>query len=166
MRSPGPLFHGSQRAFDPGTVLRGRGDAYEENWAGLAHYEAIRRYAPEGAIPHPDAVFLCDNVEDISLCGGSDDVVILIRPGEDISRHDFNWYGEIQALLEEGAPIDSPEVAEACRGYWSGEPSGGETVWEYLVREAEVIACRDAPDEAEEEALRALWSEMQESPSP
>jgi len=131
-------FHGSSHLAAPGTVLRGRGAAYEAEWQGTDFYTALEAHRPVGMIPHKDAVFMCAD-EDIDNCGGSLDIIYELQPRGDVSRHDINWSSEISCLLSDGADVDDPQVIEAARAYWQGEPHYNEQVWEYLARSAEIM---------------------------
>jgi len=160
MQYDGPFFHGSYTNFPMGFRLLGGGDEYEEEWSLLGYFEAIHRHAPEGAIRHRDAVFMCERIEDIDSCGGATDVVSIIRPLAPVSRHDMNWTKRISALLDNGADLDDPEVVDACRKYWDGTPNpSGEPLWEYLTRDAAILACCDYDDPEVEQILLEFWAD-------
>ena len=154
-----PFYHGTYGYHQAGTVWSGRGASYHDEWSLLSHYEALHANAPEGAIAHRDAVFMCDNVNDIDTCGGATEVVALMRPLGPVTRHDICWTGHISLLLDEGRGIDDPEVVAACHGYWAGAPMGPTPIWEYITTRAEVLACCDYDDPDAEMTLREIWEE-------
>lgn len=143
----GPFYHGSYRDYPMGFRFTGGGQAYHEEWIFLPCYEALHLHRPAEKIAHQDAVFMCEKPEHIEPCGGATERLILIRPSGEIQRHDNRWGQHIADMIDEGREIDHPEVAQACLSYWQGEPCGeGEPLWEYLAREARVIACCDFCD--------------------
>lgn len=116
-----PLFHGTYEFFPNGYPLKGNREGYEEDW-----------------LAHKEAVFACDNLDDIDTCGGATECVSLIKPIGKVSRHDLQWTGKISVLLDEGAAIDSPVVRDLCLKYWGGEATD-DPLWEYLCQAAKVI---------------------------
>lgn len=143
----GPFYHGSYRDFPMGYTLRGRGQAYHDEWCVLPCYEAMHLHRPEGILAHQDAVFMCDNPDDVEICGGATERLILLEPIGNVSRHDMNWGNHIALMLEDGRPLTDADVTAACLAYWQGEPfEAGDPAWEYLAAEAKVIACCDYND--------------------
>lgn len=91
-------YHGSSFLTASGTVLQGRGHAYEEEWGGTDFYAVLEAYRPAACIPHKEAVFMCAD-EDIDSCGGSLDIICELEPLGNVTRHDMNWSSEISCLL-------------------------------------------------------------------
>lgn len=133
-----PLFHGTYEFFPIGVRLKGRGDAYDEDWSVLGHYEAVHHHKPEEFTAHRDAVFLCE-LDDIDACGGATENVSLMRPIGPVTRHDLNWSGKIDLLLNAGHQVESEVVRDLCLNYWHGVPTE-DPLWEYIAQEAEVLA--------------------------
>jgi len=131
-------FHGSSHPAALGTILRGRGAAYEAEWKGTDFYAALETHRPAQMIPHKEAVFMCAQ-EDIDNCGGSIEIIYELRPQGHVSRHDMNWSSEISCMLADGADTDAPSVVEAARAYWQGKAHDNDQVWEYLARSAQVL---------------------------
>ncbi len=131
-------YHGSYEDLPVGTVLTPR-ENYEENWQHTDFYHALEKYRPNNMLAHKDAVFLCDNPEDIDVAGGATDYLLTVIPHQRIERHDLNWGSEISGLISDGYDIDSPEVKSAAQNYWNGIPSENEVVWEYLTPSATIV---------------------------
>lgn len=139
------MFHGSYENFPVNLRLRGRGTPYHEDWSCLSHYEALHLHKPVWALSHKDAVFMCNNIDDIDLCGGATDIVVLLEPLGEVTHHDLNWSGKISLLLDSGADVHSSEVKELVMNYWCGIPTE-DPLWEFLTDEAKVIACAPYED--------------------
>lgn len=140
------FYHGSYDAIDDGTVLKGRGDAYEADWKHTDFYPVLERYRPETFVPHRDAVFLVDDIDDIDNAGGATEWVIEVIPAGEVTRHDMNWSSEISCLLSDGHDAASPKVAEAAGNYWRGVEHPDGALWEYLAREAMVVTSYEFDD--------------------
>jgi hypothetical protein len=151
-------FHGSAYLVAPGTVLRGRGEAYEAEWGNTDFYSVLETHRPKHMISHRDAVFMCAD-EDIDNCGGSLDVIYELKPIGEVTRHDMNWSSEISCLLSEGAQLTDPRVAKAAQAYWAGAAHHDAQVWEYLARAAEVLCIvEDNRDPEPDETLSSTLS--------
>lgn len=134
-------YHGSSRDFVVGSVLRGRGTAYETSWNGTDFYAILERYRPADCLAHKDAVFMVGDPDDIDLAGGATEWCLEVRPIDAVSRHDLNWSSEISMLISEGSSVDDPKVVAAANSYWAGIPHFNEQVWEYLASAFEVVRC-------------------------
>lgn len=134
------FFHGSTVFLPIGTILRGRGDAYKAEWGHNSFYQILERYRPPNQIPHLEAVFMCDNDNDLDCAGGGTDWVFTLETlTSQVSKHDMNWSSAISA----GQSCDAPErlLAEYARNYWAGTPHpSDESLWEYLTPAARIIA--------------------------
>ncbi len=126
---------------DAGTRLYPRGDAYHADWKDTGFYGALEKYRPSNMLAHKEAVFLCDNDEDLDAAGGGTDWVFTCQPDKRIERHDMNWGSEVSCLLD-SYPIDSPEIAQAARNYWDGTPSE-DPLWEYLTPSALILCVEE-----------------------
>jgi hypothetical protein len=120
-------------------VLRPRPD-YEQQWGSTDFYAALEHYRPANMLSHRQAVFMCDNPDDVDLAGGGTEWLFTVKPKGPMQRHDLNWGSEISMLIGDGYAIDSPEVKRAATNYWAGVPHTDEQVWEYLAPSAEIIA--------------------------
>lgn len=133
-----PFYHGSNDELPVGTVLTPR-DNYEDNWSGTDFYAALEKYRPANMLGHKDAVFMCDNPDDVDAAGGGTDWLFTVVPQGPIQKHDLNWGSEVSMLIGDGHSIDSPEVKQAAENYWAGVPHYNESVWEYLTTAAKII---------------------------
>lgn len=75
---------------------------------------------------------MCDNEDDVDLCGGSIDFIYEVEPIGKIQKHDLNWGSEVSCLMSDNYNIHSNEVKNAALNYWNGLPHIDENVWEYL----------------------------------
>ena len=131
-------FHGSAHHFETETILRGRCDAYHQDWSGTDFYRILEANRPSGSLPHAMAVFMASD-DDLDNAGGSTDWVLELDPIGLVRRHDLNWSSQISCLVADGYPDDHPKVVDAARQYWMGTPHPDESVWEYLAQEARVV---------------------------
>lgn len=141
---PKYLYHGSHEALEIGTVMRNRDpQLYREAWSDGGFYDLLEKHRPADAIPHHEAVFACDNIDDIDNAGGMTDAFVLtLAMDEVVSRYDMNWSTLVTELHMEEA--DEADIKAAALAYWSGEPHPSrEPVWEYLARSATVMDCQE-----------------------
>lgn len=141
MSRPNQLLHGSEKAIEAGTSMRGGAQAYIDKWGDRGFYKALEHHRPKGCIAHHDAVFLGYSMEDVDLGGGLLDFILVVQPVGPVYRHDLNWSTEISGLVDDGFAMDSPEVKKAAYAYWMGIPSRSGPVWEYTCKEVRVIGC-------------------------
>lgn len=141
-------FHASDQSPEIGTVFRGRGQAYDDDWNRASFYRPLEHYRPASRTSHKDAVFLCKDVQSIGYCGGLEETILLMKAGGPVSWHDMNWSTEISSLVSSGFSIDSVPVRRAAEAYWSGRPFGKESVWEGIAKTATVVAVFDYWEEA------------------
>lgn len=139
MKKQEVFYHGSYDALDVGTVMKGRGEAYEATWMEAGFYSILERYRPEGCLAHKDAVFMVSEIDDIDNVGGATDWILEVLPGGPVSKHDVNWCSEISCLTSDGFDIDSSEIRHAAEQYWNGVPHANESVWEYLTASVTVL---------------------------
>lgn len=132
------FYHGSMTKLPVGTILSSR-DSYEDNWKQTDFYSVLEKYRPKNMIAHKDAVFMCDNEDDIDLAGGGTEYIFVLLPLDRVERHDVNWSSEISMLVSDGYNIDSNEVKTAALNYWNGVPHPNEQVWEYLTTKAKIL---------------------------
>lgn len=129
------FYHGSYDPLPVGTIMTGRGQDYENDWQNTDFYSILEKYRPENMISHRDAVFMCDNDDDLDAVGGATDYVLTLVALDKVERHDINWSSAISMALDQN--MSDEEIAEFARKYWSGEPSD-DPLWEYLTRSAKV----------------------------
>lgn len=134
------FYHASNDFINPGTVMTGR--YRNTDWRPMPFHEALEKCRPADKLPQSQSVFFCDCIEDVDLAGGGGKCIVIVEL-EKPARHDINWGSEISALIEEeGLSIDSDRVKAAAEKYWDGTPhDSGESIWEYMVPEATVLAC-------------------------
>jgi hypothetical protein len=131
-------FHGSYDKLPVGTILVPQED-YEKNWQDTDFYTVLEQHRPSHMLRHKEAVFLCDNADDIDNAGGATDWLFTVEPLSDrVERHDLNWGSEVSALVSDHA--DESAIQHAAEMYWSGDPSNNEVVWEYLTPAAVIVA--------------------------
>ena len=130
------FYHGSDRDWEIGTVSRGRGADYHKDWSQTDFYSTLEKYRPSEMIAHSEAVFMCDNDDDIDSVGGATDWVLEMLPLGPVERHDINWSSAISAAVDDDADEDA--IKEMAMNYWNGIASP-DPLWEYLTREAKVI---------------------------
>lgn len=139
-----PLFHGSRTRFKVGAILKPQREGYVAG-SGLdaiqreAHHrlEAIlERYRPTDAVPRHQAVFLCDNIQDIDNAGGYLDFVYTAEPLGPVTKCNLDWYSELYGLSFD--EVDEDDAARLATHYWEAAPSPNAT-YEYLTTSARVI---------------------------
>ena len=133
------FFHGSSTPLPPGTILRNL-PGYEERWGHNDFYKILEQYRPQDKLPHKEAVFLCENDDDLDAVGAGTEFVLEVLPMGPVSRHDLNWGSEIDVLRSNGVPADDPQIALAAENYWNGVPHH-DPVWEVLTAEGRVMSC-------------------------
>lgn len=137
--NPNPThWHASAIELPVGTVLSPRPD-YEMRWSSYCAGRILEDERPGTCLAHREAVFLCDNQQDTDNCGGQTEWLFGVVVEGDAERHDLAWASEIECLLSNGWPSDSPEVKNLARRYWTGDASE-DPVWEYLVPSAVVAS--------------------------
>ena len=141
-------YHGSNDKLPVGTILNGRGAEYEAHWMGSGFYEILEKYRPPNMLSHKDAVFMCDNPDDIDVAGGGTEWLFTLLPLGKVERHDLNWSSEIDGLVsmtdDDEDDFDTLEdnekrIREAAVNYWNGVPHHSESVWEYLTPSAKIL---------------------------
>ncbi len=131
-------YHGSDILLPVGTVLKPNLD-YEKNWSKTDFYKPLELYRPSGMLSHSESVFMCDNEDDIDLCGGATEYLFTVFPHGIIQKHDLNWSSEISCLIGDGYDIESEEIKNSASNYWNGVPHRDENVWEFLTPSAIII---------------------------
>ena len=132
------FYHGSNIKLPVGTVLTARDD-YESNWSDTDFYPILEKYRPQDQLGHSQAVFMCDNEDDIDSAGGGTEWLFTVVPQGIIQRHDLNWGSEISCLISDGYDPQGGEVKQAAENYWAGTPHHNESLWEYLTPAAKII---------------------------
>lgn len=136
-----PLYyHGSYEYMPKGTILRGRDDAYESDWSKTSFYAVLERHRPPEMLSHREAVFMCDNSDDLDSAGGGTEWVFTLRAGARVERHDLNWGSAISCAIDEDA--DEETLRGLADSYWKGRPSA-DPLWEYLTPEAEIVSVEE-----------------------
>lgn len=133
-------FHGSMERLEPGLVMRGRGSAYVADWGDTDFYAILEARRPIGALSQCDVVFAVTDPDDIDLAGGGTEWIFELEPMGAVSRHDLNWSSEISMLVSDGYAVNSPAVLAAADNYWAGVPHPNESVWEYMMPTARILA--------------------------
>ena len=135
------FYHSSGKEFPVGTILCGRGEDYHRDWVMTDFYQILEENRPSEYIPHKNAVFFCDNDEDLDCAGGATEWVFEVEPIGIVSRHDLNWSSEISSLLSDGYTRTSDKVIQAAKNYWFGVPHFNESVWEYIAPKVMILSC-------------------------
>ena len=131
-------YHGSSDNLPIGTILTAR-VGYESDWEHTDFYNVLEHYRPSNQLSHKQSVFMCDNPDDLDAAGGGTDWVFTLKPLGPVQKHDLNWSSEISCLIGDGFTIDSKEVEQAAKNYWSGVPHTDESLWEYLTPSAIIL---------------------------
>ncbi len=137
-------YHGSSTELPVGTILEPRGDAYEADWKDTDFYETLERNRPPHMLSHKDAVFMCDNPDDVDNAGGGTEWLFTVVPLGKVEKHDLNWGSEISLLLSDAAENSTSwqlqrKLQKAAENYWNGVPHHDENVWEYLTPSAKIV---------------------------
>jgi hypothetical protein len=129
-------FHGSDRLLSIGTILRPQ-PGYVERWGHTPFYQVLETYRPPRMLAHHEAVFMCDNEDDIDCAGGATDYIYVVKPMGKVTRHDLNWSSQIDCDFSDGAGKN--ELGLLALHYWGGQPHENESVWEYLTPSAIIV---------------------------
>jgi hypothetical protein len=134
-------YHGSNDELPVGTILKGRGSDYENDWSHTDFYQILEKYRPANMLSHKDAVFMCKTPEDVDISGGGTEWLFTVEPLGIVQRHDLNWSSEISNLLSVSEFDDEylDDIIEAAANYWNGVPHHDENVWEYLTPSAKIV---------------------------
>ncbi len=136
------FYHGSPERLSVGTILKSRGHDYEADWKDTDFYSVLELYRPTNMLSHRDAVFMCDNPDDIDKAGGATDWLLTVEPLGKVQRHDLNWSSEISMLVADD-PDNIQAIRQAAENYWNGVSHHDENVWEYLTPSARVVAVEE-----------------------
>jgi hypothetical protein len=137
------FYHGSYYDLPYGTVLTPKKGNFVNNISDDSHFK-LEQFRPSQYISRNEAVYMCDNPDDIDLAGGSTDYIYIVEPLGTIEKHDLNWMTEINLIMdkyfEQGNPEDAVEEVEvAALNYWNGVSHYNESVWEYLTTSARIL---------------------------
>lgn len=153
------LFHGSyenENTPEVGDTLSGREEEYEKDWQAMGYvYKRLEELRPEDCIAHKNAVFMCDNAQDIDNCGGATDLVMIVIPYGDVFRHDLSWLTLAEMALEEN---DHEAIDSCIKNYWAGERNDG--VFEYLARGALIVKSLDFNDSENDNEIRDYEAQL------
>ena len=147
------FLHGSYDPHPEGRRLTPQPDRAAQ-WEGLEFVRLLERHRPAWAIPHAEAVFICQDPDHLDPCGAPLDHVVEVSPEGPFTRHDQNWISRICCLLDDHA-ADHPEIARAAEAYWAGHPHPDGPVWEIRTRAAIVLRTRPDLSLAEEPYLES-----------
>jgi hypothetical protein len=140
-QTPKTLYHGSQRQFPLGMILSPQSDGYvtghgDDNAHQLTE-QYIEKYRPANAIKRIDAVFACDNIDDIDNAGGYLDYVYTVAPIGKITICNLHWYSELYSYLCDD-DIDEDIIKTHAVNYWNATPTPN-AVYEYLANYFKVL---------------------------
>ena len=140
LRVTNKYYHGSYEYMERGLILTPR-DTYEQDWGQNRWYQALEYYRPKNMLSHKEAIFMCDNPNDIDSAGGGTDWVFTLEPLGRVERHDMNWMSTADLALE-SSDITDEEVSIPCHNYWEGVPSN-DPLWEYLTPKARILSVEE-----------------------
>ena len=89
-------------------------------------------------IAHKDAVFMCDNEDDLNVAGGATEYFFTLKPLGPVEKHSLNWGSDISCLAENIKKNDKI-IKIAAQNYWDSVPHHSEDIWEYLTTSAEIL---------------------------
>jgi hypothetical protein len=146
--TPTVYYHGSNDKLRIGKILTGRGASYESDWKDSGFYETLEKYRPANMLSHKDAVFMCDNPDDIDSAGGGTEWLFTVVPIGIVQKHDMNWGSLIDCIKSTDYPSEleherEASIKEAAENYWNGVPHGSSPLWEYLTPKAKIIAVEE-----------------------
>jgi hypothetical protein len=95
-------YHGSSNPLPVGTVLKPRGEQYQQDWQDTDFYWVLERYLPSDQLPHSQSVFMVADPDDVELAGGATDWMFTVKPLGPVQPHDLNWSSEISMLISNG----------------------------------------------------------------
>jgi RNA:NAD 2'-phosphotransferase (TPT1/KptA family)/8-oxo-dGTP pyrophosphatase MutT (NUDIX family)/ribosomal protein L32 len=131
------LYHGSRVKFKPGDILTPQPSGYV-NAPDVAIIEGVmEKSRPEGALPRKDSVYMVARPDDVDRAGGYDDYIYEVQPVGKVERGDLGWYGDV-SVYGEHQP-DDPEVIQAAKNYWAGEPHDKFRLWEYRAPKVKIV---------------------------
>lgn len=139
-------YHGSYDDLPIGTVLtpeKGNFVNTIQDFEMESHFK-LEMFRPSGYISRNNAVYMCDNPEEVDLAGGANDHIYAVEPLGVVEQHDLNWMTEIDMIMDKYFNQGNPdaaveEVEQAALNYWNGVPHYNESVWEYLTPAAKII---------------------------
>jgi hypothetical protein len=138
------FYHGSDRQFPVGFVLRPQPDGYVHGVAGDEFDRAIRRrekiletYRPPQMISRMEAVFLTDSPTLVDNAGGHSDYIYEVAPIGPVEKSNLGWYTEIERATEMGGRLSKARASEWALNYWHGVAGRGTD--EYRCRTARIL---------------------------
>lgn len=142
-------YHGSFDFLEEGTILTPEKSASKNSDFGYSIMESHNKaelFKPKEFLSRENAVFMCDDLDDLDLSGASLEHIYIVNPLGKIEKHDINWLSEIDLIMSEAKENGLAEdvntvekVKEAALNYWHGVAHYNESVWEYLTPKAEII---------------------------
>ena len=132
-------LHSSLIELRVGEILTPR-ESY--SWSNTTFYQTLEKYRPEHMLAHHEAVFMCQNMEDLDNC--MEGLFLFeVMPASRIERHDMQWSTEVSVLVDNSAHEDA--LREAAEKYWQGVASH-DPLWEYLTPHATIVSVHDYMD--------------------
>ena len=141
-------YHGSYDDLPVNTVLTPENGNFMgtfEEYEMDSHFK-LEQFRPSSYLSRDNAIYMCDNPDDIDNAGGASDHIYLVVPLGKVEKHDLNWMSEIDLIMSEAAENGETEseatiqkVMDAALNYWNGVPHYNESVWEYLAPSAQIL---------------------------
>lgn len=141
-------YHGSYDNLEIGTILTPEMGNFVKTLSPLtmdSHFK-LEMFKPPSFLSRNNGVYMCKDIDDIDLSGGSSDHIYVVEPLGKVEAHDLNWMSEIEVIMDrahENGTVESEktieEVRSAALNYWNGIPHFNESVWEYTTPSAKVI---------------------------
>jgi hypothetical protein len=134
------FLHGSRVDLAPGTILKGRGQDYVNDWGDSFVYQTLEQYRPAGCLPHEQSVFMVlDVVDDIYHSGGPrEGYLFTVEPIGKVQKHNIAWLDDLAEGDRDDEDFDERALA---LGYWLGKPHPERPdTYEYVASEAKILS--------------------------
>jgi len=142
------FFHGSYDHLPIGTILtpeKGNFMSTFEKDEMESHF-ILEKHKPPEYISRNQAVYMCDNIDDLDNAGAATTHVYRVNPLGKIEQHDLAWMSAIDVIRDESFLNKTQKsqsildrIKQAAFNYWTEVSSNVDPVWEYLTTSAEIV---------------------------
>lgn len=131
------FYHGTHYLFNKGFKLKPKNKNKYTDSVNIKEVEDFfENEKPSDKISRRNAIFLCDNVDNIDNCGGYTDIIYTVE-AKQTECSDLHWYSQACSYFENNNLI---KAKENIKKYWSGELAEKElSCPEFRTREAFII---------------------------